>query len=198
MASPETREVVRSALRKVPCFINLDDEKKFSCCQRLKLTLHSAPGETGDQRGASRVRPYIYVLEGTMECYIARRREGGDLRVFHEQGFGLYCWRRPIAMLVAGVKVAEISAHCCGRAGHAHERRSFGHGRAATACVSWVLERRHARYLMKEGRWRLAARPGSRSLCRSRHRTTTASCRLVSKASSRRSSTLSVSTLLPC
>ena len=31
MASPETREVVRSALRKVPCFINLDDEKKFSC-----------------------------------------------------------------------------------------------------------------------------------------------------------------------
>ena len=30
MASPETREVVRSALRKVPCFINLDDEKKFS------------------------------------------------------------------------------------------------------------------------------------------------------------------------
>ena len=31
MASPETRKVVRSALRKVPCFINLDDEKKFSC-----------------------------------------------------------------------------------------------------------------------------------------------------------------------
>ena len=31
MASPETREAVRSALRKVPCFINLDDEKKFSC-----------------------------------------------------------------------------------------------------------------------------------------------------------------------
>ena len=51
MASPETREVVRSALRKVPCFINLDDEKKFSyVCHRLR-TVALGAGRDRDLRG---------------------------------------------------------------------------------------------------------------------------------------------------
>ena len=70
MASPETREVVRSALRKVPCFINLDDEKKFSyVCHRLRR-LHSAPGETVISEGEQGSTVYI-LLEGTMECFVA-------------------------------------------------------------------------------------------------------------------------------
>ena len=70
MASPETREVVRSALRKVPCFINLDDEKKFSyVCHRLRR-LHSAPGETVISEGEQGSTVYI-LLEGRMECYVA-------------------------------------------------------------------------------------------------------------------------------
>ena len=81
MASPETREVVRSALRKVPCFINLDDEKKFSyVCHRLRR-LHSAPGETVISEGEQGSTVYI-LLEGTMECFVA----GVKVRV-HERGF---------------------------------------------------------------------------------------------------------------
>ena len=80
MASPETREVVRSALRKVPCFINLDDEKKFSyVCHRLRR-LHSAPGETVISEGEQGSTVYI-LLEGTMECFVA------GVKVRHESGF---------------------------------------------------------------------------------------------------------------
>lgn len=126
MASPETREVVRSALRKVPCFINLDDEKKFSyVCHRLRR-LHSAPGETVISEGEQGSTVYI-LLEGTMECF------------------------------VAGVKVAEISeGTVVGERAMLTNAARSATVVAATACVSWVLERRHARYLMKEadGVWR--------------------------------------------
>ena len=115
MASPETREVVRSALRKVPCFINLDDEKKFSyVCHRLRR-LHSAPGETVISEGEQGSTVYI-LLEGRMECFVA----GVKVRTLRVVSFLIL---RPFAGR------GDLGRHRGRRTGHAHERRAIGNGR---------------------------------------------------------------------
>jgi len=116
----DARRLVRASLQKVPCFINLEDEGKFEHVAARMQKIVCAPEETLITKGEK--GSTIYVLEvGVMACY------------------------------VDGVKVAEVGA------GDVIGERAMLTNSARTATVTavtrttcWALERRHARYLIKE------------------------------------------------
>ncbi|KAH8072345.1 cGMP-dependent protein kinase [Aureococcus anophagefferens] len=118
--SEETLAVVKSALQKVPCFINLDDEAKFKHVASRMVRIDCAPGKTLITKGEK--GSTIYVLEsGAMEC------------------------------VVDGVKVSEVSAgDVIGERAMLTNSARTATVSAATDTVLWSLERRDARFLVKE------------------------------------------------
>ncbi|KAH8046285.1 cGMP-dependent protein kinase [Aureococcus anophagefferens] len=118
--SEETLAVVKSALQKVPCFINLDDEAKFKHVASRMVRIDCAPGKTLITKGEK--GSTIYVLEsGAMEC------------------------------VVDGVKVSDVSAgDVIGERAMLTNSARTATVSAATDTVLWSLERRDARFLVKE------------------------------------------------